>query len=534
MRTCVTPEKHFVFAIHKPSYSVRNLRSRTRHEELGVDRNEKNPVFNYRNYPDGDIDVAHADWTYEIANPFPFRGTTYIGKTWADSSAENPDRIKIPQPPEVSLHTFFKENSIDPDIIPTLPRQLLLGLATTSTDSDDLTALARKSCTFTFDDNGQPTGLCYHDVSGNRAVIEDFELFEAVANNPHLPDVYKIAMVIRPGAQGRSEIVGDYHAAESTHIYEYLRRNSYIGGGHYAANMADDAIRYRTTALTQADIQGLRHLYYQRSYARLADLLNIPVPEIPLTENDLEVIRQKIRSHPDLDTLDLDATLWGWNFGFDFSSSGYRLHASHQQIHQQYSMIPAEIDAYHDGFSDPAGAYRSFSSGDMIDEVIASYDACHQSSFFNDYFRSITRNTRMDNRTDRDCNLIVWQDDHVILFVPKAQTSQWELQLMTSPDTSGNFIGNIVEADTTVRRSLNIGILKAQHALADKGASLVTTIEYSKRFSSNRTDHPMIYCFIPKLPHSPGAFSETQLRFINGHYPEDFATACRNSLANRE
>jgi hypothetical protein len=27
-----------------------------------------------------------------------------------------------------------------------------------------------------------------------------------------------------------------------------------------------------------------------------------------------------------------------------------------------------------------------------------------------------------------------------------------------------------------------------------------------------------------------GAFSEAELRFINGHYPEDFAFACRAAM----
>lgn len=529
MRTCVTPQKQFVFAIHKPSYSVKNLRTRTRHEKLGVDQNGT-PVLNHRNFPPGDVDVAKADWIYEIANPFPFKGTTYIGKSWADRSAEDPSRIMIEPTGAVSLHACLSENRIDTEIIKTLPRPLLLGLATTSTDPDDLVMLAEICCDFEFDEQEQPSGLRYHDSSGNRAVIEDFELFEAVANNPHLPDSYKIAMVIRPGAQGGSEIIGDYHRGESTHIYEYLRRNSYIGGGHYAANMADDAIRYNIKALKRSDIEGLRHLYYQRSYIRAAAALEISVPEPPLTESDLEKLRQTVCGHPRLNEIDLDATLWGWNFGFDFSSSNYRLHASHQQIHQQYAMIPSEIEAYHDGRSESAGTYRSFSAGDMIDEVIAEYADCRHSSFFNDYFQSIVNNRRMDDHTDRDHGLIVWQDERVILFVPKAQTSQWELQLMTVPDSDGAFVGNILEADSGVRRSLDVGILTAQQALAGRGAAMVTTIEYSKRFSSTRKDHPLIYSFMPKLPHSPGAFSETQLRFINGHYPEDFAAACRYSL----
>jgi hypothetical protein len=30
-----------------------------------------------------------------------------------------------------------------------------------------------------------------------------------------------------------------------------------------------------------------------------------------------------------------------------------------------------------------------------------------------------------------------------------------------------------------------------------------------------------------------GAFSEAQLRYINGHYPEDFAIACRQELESQ-
>jgi len=40
----------------------------------------------------------------------------------------------------------------------------------------------------------------------------------------------------------------------------------------------------------------------------------------------------------------------------------------------------------------------------------------------------------------------------------------------------------------------------------------------------------LLYAFLPRLPESPGAFSEAQLRWINGHYPEDFAAACRRRL----
>ena len=140
----------------------------------------------------------------------------------------------------------------------------------------------------------------------------------------------------------------------------------------------------------------------------------------------------------------------------------------------------------------------------------------------------------MDGRSDLDSDLIVWQDNRVVLFVPKAQTSQWELQLVTKPGLDGEFAGNIVETDMPTRQSLDLGILMAQKALAGRGAAMVTTIEYSKRFSSTLSDQPLIYTFLPKLPQSMGAFSEAQLRFINGHYPEDFATVCRWSLEEQE
>lgn len=528
MRTSITPDGKFVFGIHKPAYSVRNLRSRARVEKLGFDP-EGTPILNQVNYPSGKVEVEQADWIYEIANPLSFRGTTYIGKTWADRSADDPDRIMLPETSEISLHRWFEGHALDPRLMDSLPRPLLLGLAVTSTDPADLIMLAQKSCRFTFDDTNSPSGLMYSDSPGRRAEIKDFELFEAVANNAHLPDDYKIAMVIRPGAQGSSEIVGDFHEADRTHIYEYLRANSYIGGGHYAANMADDAIRYGIDLLSDADIIGLRHLYYQRSYIRLADFLGITVADQSMSDKELEDLRLKILDK-DYHRTDMAATLWGWNFGFDFSSSGYRLHASHQQIHQQYAMIPDRIEGNKSSSADESSDYRPFSSGDMIEEVIAAYRDTYESSFFHDYLKALSTNTRMDGRSNLSNELIVWQDEQAVLFVPKAQTSQWELQLMAKPDTQGHFPGNIVETSQNARRSLDLGILKAQKALAGRGASMVTTIEYSKRFSSTLTDQPLIYCFMPKLPQSMGAFSEAQLRFINGHYPEDFASVCRQSL----
>ena len=256
MRTCISPKGVFVYGIHKPSYSVRNLRTRTRLEDLGIDE-QGLPVDNSVNYPEGTVEVPEADWIYEIANPFPFRGTTYIGKNWADRSAGNYERIRLEDPGEVSLTRSLAGHGLGNELLKSMPRPVLLSIATTSTDPEDLMILAEMSCCLKKDQSGRISGLTYRkDAGRTRAIITDHTLFEAVANNPALPDDYKIAMVIRPGAQGASEIVGDYHGNDGTHIYEYLRRNSYIGGGHYAANMADDTIRYSINALDREDIRG--------------------------------------------------------------------------------------------------------------------------------------------------------------------------------------------------------------------------------------------------------------------------------------
>ncbi len=131
----------------------------------------------------------------------------------------------------------------------------------------------------------------------------------------------------------------------------------------------------------------------------------------------------------------------------------------------------------------------------------------------------------MDGNPERPSDLIVYEDDRVILFVPKAQTSQWELQLMTKAP-----VGNILEADAATRTAIDRAIFYAVHTLGAMGARMITGIEISKRFDAPKLDQRLIYCFLPRLPESPGAFSETQLRWINGHYPEDFAAVCRNHL----
>jgi len=531
IESSVTPEGEFKYGIHKPSYSVTNLRPEAKLATLGKDENG-NSVENKRNYPESNVVVKDADWIFEIPNPLPFKGRTYIDKVWADNSANDYQRIRIKGAEKVSLSATLSDENIESSFINKLPEPLLLALATSSTDSEDLIRLAHISCEIVeHPDNS--LGLLYkkNDKGEHRPVIHNHLLFEATANNPHLPDQYKIAMVIRPGAQGGSEIVGEFRNNDQSHVYEYLRRNSYIPGGHYAANMAEDAIRYSISSLNQEDIPGVRHLYYQRTFVRLAEILDIPLPvaKASLTVEQLEHLRQNI-----LDNLVASktekATLWGWNFGFDYAPTGYRLHASHQQIHQQYAIIPESVTEYRGGTSESCGEMSSYCCGDLITEVIRQYQDQHDSEFFSDYQKAILNNQRMDERDDLSSDLIVYKDERVMLFVPKAQTSQWELQLMPIID-GDNCPGNILECDAPMRQSLDRAMYKAQQALAGLGAQMVTSIEYSKRLNQDASLlQPLLYAFLPRLPESPGAFSEAQLRFINGHYPEDFAAVCRQQL----
>jgi hypothetical protein len=216
------------------------------------------------------------------------------------------------------------------------------------------------------------------------------------------------------------------------------------------------------------------------------------------------------------------ATLWGWNFGYGFSGSGYRLHASHQMIHQQYALVPQWVNSTDDE------ALPAYCCGDLVAEVVELYRQQFHSDFFTDYRRALANNTRTDQGPGEQ-SLVVWEDEHVLLFVPKAQVSQWELQVMVVADHDQGPVGNVVEADADVRRSLDLGILKAQQALAGLGATMVSSIEYSKRLGLGNGQR-LLYSFLPKLPWSMGAFSEAQGRYILGHYPEDFALACRRQL----
>ena len=536
LRTCVTPEGKFVYGIHRPMFTTINLRENDFQMGLGFDTSGT-PVINKENFPPGDVEELQAEWIYEIPNPFAFRGTTYIDRNWADRKAEDPLAISIPENDATSMTDFLRgilackepmHQNLDAAFAE-LPHKILLALASVSTDPEDLIRLADLSCEFVYDEKKMPVGLRFEkDARGERKPkIFNHDLFEALVNNESLPDIYKEVMVLRPGVQGTSEIVGEYPPRLNSHVFEYLRRNSYIPWGHYASNMANDQVCYSIADLSPDDFTGLRHIYYQRTFLRLASQLGIPtaIKRRALSITELEKLRQEIEREISAQgrlSLEFDATIWGWNYGFDFTPNSYRLHASHQQIHQQFAMVPKEVHAAKKNVMIP-----SYSCGDQVADFVRLYDEEYSRSFFSDYIAATQNNIRMDGRKDRGADLVIYIDENVMLFVPKAQTSQWELQLVTLAR-----IGNVVEADTQMRRSLDRGILTAMRVLTGMGAKLITVIEFSKRIGVTDFDQRLLYSFLPKIPYSMGAFSEAQLRFINGHYPEDFAAACRWQLEN--
>jgi len=532
-RTCITPDG-FRYAIHKPSYLVSNFRNNTSVQPLGK-FDDDSQHLNSENFPPDQVSVDTADIIYEIANPFFFRGATYITKSWAESRVTDPGTIALPPRSPSSLCKTLQAlghqvNTLEgrTQCLAQFPEPVLLAMAANSTDPDDLTALAQLSCQFVYDGNENPIGLRYQkDKHGSKPVITNHALFEIVVNNQTLPDTYKEIMVLRPGAQGNSEIVGEWQR-QGSHVFEYLRRNSYIPWGHYAANMANDSIRYHARDLNLPDMNGLRHLYYQRTFSRFAELLGIALPETKrtLSEDELEDLRVRIIETLNADrsqTLQFSGTLWGWNYGFDCAASKYRLHASHQMIHQQFALLPTSASQHH--LDNPSAAcpwqtYVPYGCGDLIKECLDHYDTATGRDLFSDYESAIRHNKRMDGRDNLPASLIIYEDAGVMLFVPKAQTSQWELQLMVTT------AGNILEADKATRKAINKAMLIAIKTLAALGAEMVSTIEYPKRLSED-SGQRLLYSFLPKLPFAPGAFSEAQLRWIVGHYPEDFARACR-------
>lgn len=529
-KSCVGKDGRFIVGVHKPFFEVKNLRKNDYLSLLGT-LEDGTSVDNRPNFPDGDVHEPRADMIYEIHNPFAFRGTTYINSAWADAKATRPETIRIQAPLPCSFLGNLKQKggAYGEDLIHLLPHPLQIALSQASTDPEELIILAKKSCRILFDpDQPQnPVGIGYKKNQSGKISpdIQNPELFEVLVNNPHLPDSYKNALVLKPGVQGTNEITGEYLSKDGrTHVFEYLRRNSYIPWGHFASNMANDAIRYRAADLTGADMKGIRHLYYQRAFIRLCSELGLSMPENreTLSEDELERLRMTILdalNQPSIPAPAFNATLWGWNFGFGYAQSGHRLHASHQMIHQQNAMIPQAVR------TESGELMPSFASGDLIRDFIAQYQEMTGEPFFSAYEDCIRSNTRTDGRPLAPSSLIIHEDDHILLFVPKAQVSEWELQLM--PKTG---CGNILEADTGMRSALDKGILMAVQILEDLGAQFVTAVEFSKRFDSSDSDQRLLYSFIPRLPYAPATFSEAQLRWISGAFPEDVAHACRMAL----
>ena len=533
-KTCVSPDGQFVVGIHSPGFTTDNFRQKTLEHTLGR-LPDRTGVKNQDNFPQGAVRVNGADRIYEIANAFPFRGATFINSAWADRKAQSPDTIRLSPKPQCSLtenlagwqkKTGAKERDLPP-VLDLLPRPLLLALAQASTDPEELCALAARSCDFVFD-NGKdlaPTGIAYKRDEQGRIwpVVHDHDLYDIIGNNPCLPDAYKEVMVLKPGIQGTSPIIGE--TLEDTHVFEYMRANSYIPWGHYAANMANDQIRYRAKDLTAADMAGIRHLYYQRIYTRTARMLGLPLPVAgrALTVAELETLRQGILKGLASHTYGTDGpffngALWGWNFGFGFAQSGHRLHASHQMIHQQNAMIPATVP------DNNGNDYGCFSCGDLITDFIKAYQTAHGVNFFKAFLKAIKTNQRTDMDPAGPKTLVVWENESVMLFAPKAQVSEWELMLVTKAPCP-----HVLAADTDTRNALDTGIRIAIQTLEALGAQMVTSVEFSGRFDSAAPDQHLVYSLIPRLPYAPGTFSEAQLRFISGCFPEDFAFACRQA-----
>jgi len=528
--TCVGPSGEFIYGVHKPQFTALNLRQNDDVITLGQSA-DQTKIHNRDNFPKASVSVTSPTWVFEIPNAFPFMGATFIVKSSADRMTEDANPFRQKGEDASQLLSKEQPDPMDASTLERLPRALLLALARTSNDPQVLVRLAEQSCRFVHDaDTGVPCGTMYEEVEGGRQrpAVLDEHLFELVSNNPCLPDAYKKHMVLLPGVQGDSAIVGEY-AQRDTHIWEYLRENSYIPWGHYAANMAHDAVRYDMASLSEEDMVGLRHLYYQRMYVQLAEGLGMSIPceRRPLTKGELEDLRLSLldeigRWHKGGKHLPFNATIWGQNFGFDLAPSGYRLNASHQQIHQQFALVSSSMPAFKGGENEPTGAFLStYTQGDLVARFSRQYKQKTDQDFFETYLKAIRDNRRVDGRADKDRDLFFFQDDNIIAFVPKAQRSQGEVQIMTKVKC-----GHVMEADTKIRHSLDRAIWLAMKILENLGADMITALEISKRFDNPNQDQRLLYSFLPKHPQSPGGFSEFQQRWIMGHYPEDFARAC--------
>ncbi len=524
--TCVAPSGEFVYGIQKPRFKATNLRENDYIVHLGRTLNQE-VVDNAANFPEKDVQVPAGAWVFEIPNAFPFMGATFILKSKADQTVGgcNPFRELSERPDEGRANPTIQNHS----------RAALLSLASSSTDPEILASLAERSCEFVYDQSTNiVSGRLYQqDDAGQLCpAILDHHLFQLVSNNPFLPDAYKRHMVLIPGVQGKSPIVGEYTEGD-THMWEYLRENSYIPWGHYAANIAHDTVRYTISSLTPNDLSGLRFLYYQRIYVQLAAELGLPVPtgRVRLGKNDLENLRMSIfneikERNKSGGTLPFNAVIWGQNYGFDLSVSGYKLGGSHQQIHQQFALVRTDMPVYVGGENETSfSSVETYAQGDRIAQFSKTYQEKTGQGFFETYLQAIQSNKRLDGRIDKASDLTIYQDENLVVFVPKAQRSQGEIQIMSKGEC-----GNIVEADTGVRYSLDRAILLTMKILENLGVEMFNAFEISKRLDNLDQDQRLICCFFPRHPQSPGGFSEFQQRWINNHYPEDFAKNCRDEL----
>jgi hypothetical protein len=506
-----------------------------------------NAISNQDNFPHGDLFIDNAKMVYEIPNAFPFWGATYILYDQAERFSKNPEQFRFRKCNEESsklspllkdlLHGYLKGSNERTYSLKDLPRPVLLALAQTSRNSELLKAIAHLACKFETDSEGVIVGIRYENDEQKRLkpAIIDQELFEVLGNNIACPDNYKMKMVLIPGIQGTSPIVGEYTStSKMTHVWEYLRANSYIPWGHYASNMAHDCIKYSADDLCAEDITGLRHLYYQRIYTQMALNLNImqkiKQEDVKALSNcELEVLRravlQEVKKRVEKrEELPYTATLWGWNYGFDFSPSGYRLNASHQQIHHQFALIPPKVKTL-PVQGDESKFINTYAVGDQLAQFTAKYKKCYGQPFFETYLKAIRSNKRMDAKKDLPSSLIIYEDENVMVYIPKAQRCHGEVQIMTTTP-----MGNILETSSKVRNSLDHCIRLVIRSLKKLGVQMVTAYEISKRFNNTDTDQRLLYCFLPRLPRSPGAFSERQEIWITGHYPEDYAEALRRTI----
>ena len=108
---------------------------------------------------------------------------------------------------------------------------------------------------------------------------------------------------------------------------------------------------------------------------------------------------------------------------------------------------------------------QTFCCGDLIHDCCTRYADETGQDFFSDYVQCIRKNSRMDGGDGED-SLILFEDEYCMAFIPKAQTSQWEVQIMTTTRA-----GNILELSTEARHSLDTAfylIVKALHGIGVK------------------------------------------------------------------